>query len=140
MSAYVINIEKNDASFPFKMRVYASCKKEKLQLVLIPKRAFWTKYQVLESNSETLIELDLKISTNLPFEISMRSNLNFFDIPLPFFEKRKNKQFLIIPNNSPTQITRNDSLQIKITFFKFPNFLTIQGKNAMTPCFRKKCF
>ena len=139
MSRFVIHVERENSSL-YKMRVFASCKKERLQIMLIPSRAFWSKYSLIEANSELPVELGLKIITNLPHQYYQSSSLDFFPIPLQFPIKQKNKQFLIITNPSKSQISRNDKFVIQIVFYKYPDVLNVNGKSALSTCFRKKCF
>ena len=142
MSKFVINFEKekHHGAFPFKMRMYANCRKEKFQIVLMPTRSFWNRYNIVQSNEILEVELDFRILTNLPHFYSMASDLNLFDVNLDYPIKKKNKQILSIPNNSNLPLTRNDKMHIKITFYRFPDVLNICGKPSLSPSFRKKCF
>lgn len=95
----------------------------------------------MEPHSETNVEFDFRILTNLPHQYYFSSTLDFYDEKLPYPEILVGgKLQLTIPNRANSAITKNDKFTIKVIFYKVPDIFTLKNKNLLSPSLRKKCF
>ena len=141
MARFVVHLETRQNLFDFRMRHFASCRRERLMIQLEPKKRFWNLYKSIPKNSTIEIDFGLRIHSNVPFTFVQCSNNSFFDEPMASLEiKDKNKQILKISNSTNSEISRFDKFMIKIIFLKHPDMYTLNGKNILSCNFRKRCF
>ena len=142
MTSFVVTLEYKKSEFPFRIRNFVSCRRQKYMLQFEPTRQFWTSLGgPIPGNCNFNIRFDFRIGGNVPFMYQIQSSNTFFPENCPFPDQGpKGAQFLTIKNTSSSPITRADGLTIRVVFIKNPDKIYLNGKLISSAMFRKKCF